>query len=258
MNIENVEKVIVLGAGGTGSILINPLARFLSSQKFNGSLMIVDGDSYSESNTDRQIFAAKFVGKNKAEYQATVLTSHIPSLTDQIEFIDSYLGKEEIDELIVENTIVINCVDNIAARKFVQDRIASLDNGVHICCGNELTNGQVQCFVRKNGHNITRPIYDQFPEFNSSNDDRSTMSCEELSALPGGGQLICANMMAASIALNYFMIVTNEHNMFQGGNWVPCDTVAYSCRHNNYERFGEMPLNSEDIKRYREQKAVSI
>lgn len=248
--MKNLKRVVILGLGGTGSILVPLLARWLFSQKFSGKIILIDGDSYLDNNVNRQIFSAAHLGKNKAEYQAMVINSHIPAMSGQIEIVDKYVGKDDVEELIQEETIVVNCSDNLAARKLVEDRVSRLSNAIHICCGNELTTGQVQIHARKNGVDITPSIYQRSPAFNSESDDRSKMSCEELAALPGGGQLITANATAAVLALNMFVQATSKEPMFMGGAWYPNDFVAFNTHYNAFAPEGVVPPNVKGIQEY--------
>lgn len=227
MKIRDIEKIIVLGAGGTGSILLPQLARYLLSKKYFGDLIIADGDSYTEDNIARQTFSLQYVGTNKAEYQAMALASQLPEMEKQLEFIPEYLSKAKLQKLITDGTIVFNCVDNLAARKYVEDKCLKLKNAVHICCGNELRSGQVQINYRKGGKQITPSIYKQSPEFNSNDDDRATLSCEQVAALPSGGQVIVANMMAATLALGKFIQITTEEVPFNNGEWIPSGSVFF-------------------------------
>jgi molybdopterin/thiamine biosynthesis adenylyltransferase len=243
MQIKDLNYVIVIGAGGTGSILIPLLGRYLLSQDYHGRIIIADGDQYTESNLDRQLFAPKFSGKNKAEYQCELLYNHIPAFQNKIIPINKFLSKQDIDEMITDNMIIINCADNNAIRKYVEDKCDTLQNVAHICCGNELFTGQVQASVINNGNRITSDIYKNISKFNSTNDDRSEMSCEELAKLPSGGQLICANAMAAVLALNYLMQITSDKFQFQDGNWLPCDSIWFNCENHGFIQQDPIPLD---------------
>lgn len=244
MKIQNIKRIVVIGCGGTGSILIPQLARFIAStKKFGGKLILADGDNYEASNADRQSFNPAFLGKNKAEYQALVVSSLLPEFSNNIEFMPKYLSKSDIESLIEDDCVVINCVDNNACRKFVEDKCLTLEDVIHICCGNDLRSGQVQIMMRTQGAQITPSIYKESPIFNSDNDDRSVMTCEQMAELPGGGQLICANMQAATMALNYFMQVTSESKIFDEGKWVRYGTVYYDCFHNSFLGKDELILD---------------
>lgn len=220
-------RVLVIGAGGTGSLLFQNLVRYLRSIEFQGLVIIADGDSYSTSNSERQNFSSDAVGRNKAEYQAELAAATMPDFADQISFADKYLSKEDIDEFVVEGTVVINCVDNVAARKYVEDRIDSLSTGAHICSGNELRDGQVQISHRMMGRRITPTVYVRSPGFNSESEDRSKMTCQEIAALPGGAQMIGTNMTAAAICLNYVIELMGNQKANKNGEWIPNSFVVF-------------------------------
>lgn len=221
------EKILVIGAGGTGSLLLTSLVRFLYSQEWKGKLIVADGDAYSESNIARQNFALEFTGMNKAEYQYELMSRHIPGFKDNLDYIPNYLSKENIAEIVDENTIVINCADNKAIRKYVEDRIEELNTACHVCCGNEMKRGQVQVSLKLNGKRLTPNIYHHFPELNDANDDRSTMNCQELANLPSGGQIIGANMMCASFAMAAVIKLFSDHKIFMEGKWYPSSTITF-------------------------------
>lgn len=233
---DQVGRVVVIGCGGTGSILIPQLTRYLYSIRYKGKIIFADGDAYEDKNKDRQTFSPKFIGTNKAEYQAKATLASLESLGDQIEFIPEYLNEEKINEIISEGTIVINCVDNKAARKYVEDRCLQLKDVAHICCGNELTNGQVQISYRRAGAQVAPSIYVRNPKSNDINDDRSKLNCQQMAQLESGGQIICANMTAASIALNYVVQILSKDTIFDNNHWMPVGTVWFDCRQNLFDR----------------------
>lgn len=246
MVIKNLKKVLVIGAGGTGSILIPQLARYLYSQKFTGKLVIADGDKYSESNLDRQSFNPSKIGTNKAEYQNMVIVSQLPGLQENVSFLDKYLSKADVTELVGEDTIVINCADNNAIRKYVEDRVGQLSNAAHICCGNELRHGQVQVYLRRNGKDMTPTIFTDAPAFNSEKDDRSAMDCETLAALPSGGQLIASNMMCAALALNYFLQLTFGSKMNRNGEYITAGFTGFDVFTNITQQKSKVPFSNEE------------
>lgn len=246
MRANQVQRVLVIGAGGTGSLLLPSLVRLLRSiEDFNGNIIIADGDSYDEGNSARQLFSTKRVGQNKAEYQYEALVSQLPDMEDKISYIPEYLSQSDLGDIITENTIVINCADNFAVRKYAEDLVLNLRNGIHICCGNELRTGQVQIHIRNNGVSMTPSIYEQYPELDSEDGDRSSMSCEDLAALPGGGQLICANMTAASLALNFVDMAIGGHPIHLNGEYMPCDEVVFDVSQNNYMANGQRSIPEE-------------
>ena len=220
-------KILVIGAGGTGSLLLTSLVRFLYSQKWDGQLIVADGDAYSESNIERQNFSLEFAGYNKAEYQYELMRRHIPPYENNLSFINKYLSQEDIEEIVVDGTIVINCADNKAIRKYAEDRVQQLNTACHICCGNEMRKGQVQVSLRRNGVALTPTIYKEFPELNDENGDRSKMNCQELADLPSGGQIIGSNLMCATLALNAIIKLFSDHKIFMEGKWYPSSAICF-------------------------------
>lgn len=257
MLVPNIKKVIVIGAGGTGSMLLMPLSRYLRSLKFEGILIIVDGDSYSESNAERQLFALSKVGTNKAEYSSMAICSQLPDFAEQVEFISKYIGKADIKDLVDNFTVVINCVDNNAVRKHVEDRCLKLNDVAHICCGNELSTGQVQMSLRRNGKQVKPSIYKQSPVFENGNEDRSEMDCEAIAKLPGGGQLIGANMMAASIALSYMIQLSYGADQHIGGEFIPSGYTAFNIYNNRFENRDIDQADLDAIDSYKKKKKVN-
>jgi molybdopterin/thiamine biosynthesis adenylyltransferase len=150
MKLSEVEDILIIGAGGTGSALLPSLCRYLMSQNYGGQVIIADGDSYDLGNASRQHFRPDSIGMNKAEAQAKFLQETIPGFADSIVYIDTFLSKESIEGLITNNTVVFNCVDNNAVRKYVEDVCMQRSRSVHICCGNDLLTGQVLLSMRNN------------------------------------------------------------------------------------------------------------
>ena len=94
------KNVIIIGCGGIGSHLIGPLVQYLCSLSVDErpkELTLIDGDSYEESNLDRQSFHASKVGQNKADVQAERLNVLYTNLMDFYS-IDEYLGAENVAE----------------------------------------------------------------------------------------------------------------------------------------------------------------
>lgn len=229
------KKVIVIGLGGTGSYLASPLCRYLYSINFKGEIIFADGDFYELSNSERQQFDIEGVGKNKAAYHAESVIAQIPGYEQNITYCDEYVNKDDVGMVVEEGTLVITCVDNAALRKYVEDRVLSLNNACHICCGNDLRHGQVQVSLRRDNELVTPTIYTQSPGFDDDSDDRSKMTCQEISELPGGGQIIAANMMAASLALNYVIQVFGEYPINNKGRFIRAGFTGFDILNNTFE-----------------------
>ncbi|NEX60112.1 PRTRC system ThiF family protein [Noviherbaspirillum galbum] len=135
-------KIDVIGAGGTGSQVINGLARLhlaLLSLGHPGGLDVTlwDDDVVSQSNVGRQAFFPVDVGSHKA-----------PTLINRLN-VAFGLGWESRVERVASRTslrsdIVIGCVDNRRARRAILD---AASDGFHakywLDCGNRMSDGQV-------------------------------------------------------------------------------------------------------------------
>ena len=228
--LSNLKRIVIIGCGGTGSWLSTMVCRMLANDRnFTGEIWFVDGDKYEADNAGRQEFVSVMTGFNKAEAQCRVMGKKFPLLEDKVQYFDEYLGTANIADVVVDNSVVFNCVDNHAARYLVDQHVQTLRNCVHVCGGNEHHDGQVQMHMRYEGRSVTRPIDVEFPEIRNANGDRSEMSCEELAALPSGGQIIAANVSAASMMLNFFVSSMTQDHFMSDCVRFDVHTLGYKC-----------------------------
>ncbi|MGQ4893375.1 MAG: ThiF family adenylyltransferase [Candidatus Njordarchaeia archaeon] len=207
----------VIGAGGIGSWLLPPLVRTLVSDNLNIEyLQIWDGDKYEESNSFRQEFAYSLIGKNKAEAQTILYTKRYGGRIN-ILAMPKYISKDNIHTL-KDKCVIFSCVDNHVCRKILSNHAKTLSNVLLISGGNELHDGNVQAYYKEEKYEIIPPIEDRHPEIATTDDgDRSQMSCEEIANLPGGGQIIVTNLMAATLMFNLWYIYTHTPT---DGEWI--------------------------------------
>jgi hypothetical protein len=191
-----MKSYIMFGAGGTGSNFIAPALAYLNSlhtqRNEEWEFLIADGDNYETKNLARQIFDPRFTGMNKAEALAGMYSRY------PVRAIPRFIGEEDLKVLMEEDVIVFIGVDNFSLRALVEQRALELDNCVILNAGNEMHDGNVQLWVRENGKNKTPRLSFCHPEIKYSGpEDRSAMTCLQVAQLPGGEQLIIANMAAA-------------------------------------------------------------
>lgn len=196
-----IERLLIIGCGGIGSHLAPVLIRYINSMNVDDrpkEIVFVDGDKYEESNAGRQEFAASLTNQNKADAQAEMFAHKYPNM--EFFAFEGYVGTENVAEIIPEDSVVFMCVDNHVCRRVVSAHCQALKNSVIITGCNELTDGNVQMFIQRNGEKTLPAIEERHPEIMTADDgDRSTMSCEEIEKLPSGGQIIFANATAANI-----------------------------------------------------------
>ena len=199
-------RVSIIGLGGIGSHLVEALARFLITLPQPPELVLVDGDSYTIGNADRQRMGRTDLGLNKAGVHARRLASLLPGI--RIHPVEEFLSERNAGEVVVEGSITVACPDNHATRLLVSRRCQRLRNGAAVLAGNDLSDGAVQILVRRNGRNLTHPPETYHRDIAEPRDTNpADLSCEELAARPGGGQIITANLMAASLALNVVVLL---------------------------------------------------
>ena len=107
-------RVVVVGAGGTGS----PVATLLARAGI-GEIIIIDGDDLEESNMNRvRGYRAIDVGKNKAQSLAKFIDSL--GLDVSVSAIDSHLNEssEAIDALSSAD-VIFGCTDDQAGRNLM-------------------------------------------------------------------------------------------------------------------------------------------
>lgn len=218
-----------IGAGGTGTHFIGPALAYIDTiHRESGEewqYVIADGDNYESKNLDRQMFDPGFVAMNKASAMAQMYNRY-PNLIA----VPRFLGKEDLESMMQDGDTIFICADNHSVRALVQEVALTLPNATIINGGNEEHDGSVQLFVRRAGVNETPPITFLHPEIAYvGEEDRAPMSCQQVAALPGGGQLILANQQSAAWMLAGFYRLNVEAPL----NWTELnfDLLAGTVHH---------------------------
>src|SRR5665647_1412006 len=103
-------KVLVIGAGGLGC----PVIQYLVAAGA-GTIGIVDGDTVSLSNLQRQIlYSEEEIGQSKARIAASKL-SKLNGLVN-IQVYDRFLNEEFANQIFPEYDIVVGCTDSYNTR----------------------------------------------------------------------------------------------------------------------------------------------
>ncbi len=110
-------SVLVVGAGGLGV----PVLQYLAAAGI-GRLGIVDGDVIEASNLHRQpLYGPADIGRPKARIAAERL--HALNPATQIETHETHATTENIDDLVAESDLVVECTDNFRAKFLVNDAV---------------------------------------------------------------------------------------------------------------------------------------
>jgi molybdopterin/thiamine biosynthesis adenylyltransferase len=201
---KKTRKIKVIGAGGIGSHLVEPLARYLSYSEDYVEITVIDGDKFEERNRERQRFESC---ANKADQVSEALRKQFLKLYFRSK--PEYITEDNVIMNIREGDQVFLCVDNHATRKVVSDRCQDLDNVVLISGGNDYTDGNVIVYIRKNGSDVTKAptaLYKSIAKPSDKNPGLFTNAdrtgCEaEAQSHP---QLLFMNLAIASTMLNCY------------------------------------------------------
>ena len=187
-------NIVIIGLGGIGSILCERIARYLTySAEAGVKLLLVDGDDYEPKNYDRQDFTRM---GNKAEVKAADLKMQFSRLN--VSSYPAFVNESNLAQVITEGSIVFLCVDNHKTRMIVSNYTNKLTDVTLISGGNDLIDGNVQIYIRKDGTDITPDLCSYHPEIANPDDKLpEEMSCEELAE--SEPQLYFTNLGVATI-----------------------------------------------------------
>lgn len=202
--MKKTRKIKVIGAGGIGGHLIEPLARYLSYTEDNCEITVIDGDKFEERNKERQRFLAC---ENKAEHTIAQLKDQFPKIHFRAK--GEYLTEDNVITSIREGDTVFMCVDNHATRKLVSDRCEELDSMTLISGGNDYTDGNVILYSRMNGKDKGKSPTKLYPKIANPDDknpghltNEERQGCQqEAQTHP---QLLFTNLAIASTMLNCY------------------------------------------------------
>lgn len=174
-------KVLVIGAGGLGS----PVIQYLAAAGV-GTLGVADFDEVELHNLNRQIIHAESrVGLSKVISAETFVNE----LNHQVTFkgIEEKINEDNAEEIITQYDVVIDGSDNFSTRYLVNDTCVQLQKT--LVYGSILGfAGQVAVF----NHSGSKNLRDIFPEPPFDEDVPDCDSLGVLGALPG----IIGSMMA--------------------------------------------------------------
>ena len=169
------KKVAVIGCGGLGGYIIEQLARLGI-----GTIRIVDGDVFEESNLNRQLFSdVTVLGKPKTEVSQARIAAVNPDV--KVEALHGYLEEDNALEFLRGCDAVVGALDNIYTRRVLERNCEEL--GIPYVYG-AIHGWVAQAAVDMPGQRLIEKIY---PEGSTFKDKSS------LSFTPG----LCASLQTA-------------------------------------------------------------
>ena len=144
--MPHLPTVVIVGVGGTGSLLADSMCRILKNSDIK--LLLVDMDRVEEHNLLRQNYYAGDIGKFKAQVLAERLSrqygraigySVMPYEKDMFDITTSIVTQKAM------NLIILGCVDNAAARRSIADTFSRrfMDDIWWLDSGNGSSSGQI-------------------------------------------------------------------------------------------------------------------
>ena len=150
------QTAVVIGCGGIGYQLHEPLARMLSYSSVT-ELIFVDGKVVTPKNMLRQ-HHPESVGRNKADVLAENARKFAPENVE-VTSIPMYISEDNKDYhgwLKAERLIVFAGVDNNRTRVMLEEMLERRKQLMFISGGNDLTKGQAVLWTRE-GYKDTTP-----------------------------------------------------------------------------------------------------
>lgn len=141
--------IVLIGCGGTGSLLLSRLARInevlLSTGHKGFHVTAVDGDEVEEKNIGRQLFTREDIGRDKSECLISKINLAFGTNWDSERRNLTLATKSFLNQ-----NIIISCVDNMKARDLINNTFKKVDRNIDyrknyywIDCGNGKDYGQV-------------------------------------------------------------------------------------------------------------------
>jgi len=219
-----ITKTLVVGCGGTGGYLSEPLARLLHYHpNAIAAITFCDGDTFEEDNRSRQNMEPNDVGRNKAEI-AELDVRNILENKVKTDCIQDFLADERLRSWLLDAgdcPMVIAAVDNDATRKMICEELetakAFLNSFFFLTPGNDAgegerpaeVKGQVLWWGYSEGEDFGTNPAKLYP--NIVNPDTPAPVRGQCSAnAPSQPQLLAANFLAAAYTLNTITSLLNR------------------------------------------------
>jgi PRTRC genetic system ThiF family protein len=188
--LDHPVKVLVIGAGGTGSQVaqgLAPLHMALTATGHPGlEVLLMDPAVVREANIGRQPYYPADVGHPKAAVLATRINAQYASVGFQMAAVVSDDIARVAASAFTRHNVLIGCVDTKAARAKIAACVNRTADCVWIDCGNRADDGQVVMGtgpVREMPYKVPH-VADLYPEIvDTSTPEDNTPSCSMVEAL---------------------------------------------------------------------------
>ncbi len=227
-------NIVVVGSGGTGSAMLQKLARYQRNCIEDIRVCLIDGDEVEKKNLKRQNFFDDNIGQNKAEALAELASSSYGVVWDAY---NQYITKVEqlngVFERYANNSsinILIGCVDNHRARQVMEGWFDLQENCIYIDSANDEHDGEIVIAIKTDGVEVSPRRSHYFPDV-LTDDSPSVveMSCEQRNISSPQHQLV--NDLAGNIIMS---IICNVFSRKIPTGMIIFDVFDYRIRHMSY------------------------
>jgi PRTRC genetic system ThiF family protein len=137
-------QVVLVGAGGTGSHILQSLARIAAHLgPAAPQITVIDGDTVEPKNVGRQLFSAADVGLNKAQALAARFSAVFGLKIVAVPQMATTAQIYALRQASAATRILVGAVDTPAARKVLHTALGLGYARIWLDCGNEEHSGQV-------------------------------------------------------------------------------------------------------------------
>lgn len=188
-------RVLIVGAGGLGCPVLTAL-----TMAGVGHIEVVDPDRVNLTNLQRQfLYTPEDIGEKKVIIAVQNLKRQNPFV--QILGHDTYLSSSNVDDLIREKDLIIDCTDNLATKYLLHD--ACFRSGTPLISASIYQfEGQIRTFVPGKDGGCLRCVVDSTPE------DSHLGNCNDFGVL--GSSVNTIGSIEANEALLFLQAGTNN------------------------------------------------
>lgn len=200
---------VIVGVGGTGSLLARDLPKILINL-YDNKILLVDGDIVEEKNMERQSYQKHDIGEYKADALAKKMNTFYGNVCSSLPI---FITKNELVMELSENykgyiPVIIGCVDNDKTRMLLEDTFKELCDCIYIDSANSEYEGNIYV-VKKRKEVIEGAIRSDSYKL-KSDVHPSEKSCEEQAAA-GNTQFLITNLQMASSLLEHIDLILENN-----------------------------------------------
>lgn len=191
---------IVVGVGGTGSLLARDLPKLMIGT--TNKMILIDGDVVEKKNIVRQSYQKHDIGTNKAIALSKKINTFYGLACD---CIDTYVTKDEIVHRITHEykgftPILIGCVDNDSTREILENTFNQLEQCVYLDSANSEYEGNVYVCAKSKGTKVGKLRSEVYKLIKDVHPNEK--SCQE-EVTKGNTQFLVTNMKMATVLFEH-------------------------------------------------------